>query len=85
MAAKKKPIFDYKKCIGCTICDQACPLSLIEMSKLNLDKINTAYPEVVREGCIGCGMCANACPMRAIEMFELDENGNIIPKDKKKK
>lgn len=85
MAAKKKPIFNYKKCIGCTICDQACPVSAIEMSKLGEDKLNTAFPEIAREGCIGCGMCSNACPMNAIEMVELDENGNIIKKDKKSK
>lgn len=70
--AKKKPTFNYDECIACGICDQACPVSAIDMCELGVDRYNKAYPNIAREGCIGCGICATNCPMDAITMIEIE-------------
>ncbi|TLN01040.1 methionine ABC transporter, partial [bacterium] len=33
MAVKQKPVFDYLICVACGLCDQACPVSCLELSK----------------------------------------------------
>lgn len=73
MAAKKSPVFNYKVCVACGICVQACPISVLEAQKTDVDRYKKAYPEIAREGCIGCGMCATACPTDAITMVEREE------------
>ena len=50
--AKKKPTFDYDECIACGICDQACPVSAIDMSKLGVDRYNKAYPDYLEHSSI---------------------------------
>lgn len=67
---KKIPVSDYDLCIACGICVQACPVSSLELTKLGVDKLNKAYPEIAREGCIGCGICAKNCPLDAITVVE---------------
>ncbi len=85
MAAKKKPIFDYEKCIACGICVTACPVSSLELQKTDVDRYKKSYPEVAREGCIGCGICAKSCPMDAIIIEEVtpDKEKPIAEKNKK--
>lgn len=68
MPAEKSPAFDYKICIGCGICVEACPVSALELQKTDVDKLKTAYPEIARNTCVGCGICAKACPLDAITM-----------------
>lgn len=63
-----KAIIDKNLCKGCELCKNACPQSVIEMSK----EINTKgyFPaEVVRPcQCIGCRLCAISCPDMAIQL-----------------
>lgn len=68
MAAEKTPAFDYKICIACGICVDACPVSVLELQKTDVDRFKKAYPEIAREGCLHCGICASSCPMGAITM-----------------
>ncbi len=83
MAAKKKLVFDYEKCIACGICVTACPVSTLELQKTDVDHYKKSYPEIAREGCIGCGICAKSCPMDAIMMEEVAPDAGKISADKK--
>lgn len=50
---------DEKKCIGCAICMDECPMGAIHMSPDNL-------PIFEVDNCIGCAMCVNQCLIGAI-------------------
>lgn len=59
-----RPITDYQKCIGCSLCAKLCPEGCIEMIKIhNANKPRTDY-----DYCKGCGLCAAECPVKAIAM-----------------
>lgn len=51
---------DLTKCIGCGLCQKACPEDAIYFDK----KQNTYI--INREKCTNCGLCAEACPTTAI-------------------
>ncbi len=61
-----------KKCIGCGICVQVCPVDA-------LDLVN-GIAVVDMEKCIKCGKCVKVCPTSAIDL-----EGYIKPKDTKPK
>ncbi len=65
-------IITAKKCIGCGICVQACPVDALE--------IVNGISVVDEEKCIKCGKCVRVCPTSAIEL-----EGYIKPKDTKPK
>ena len=68
---KKHPVFDYKLCVSCSICAQACPLSCLTLSRTGKQgKYRNVFPALTGAGCIGCGLCAKACPMEVIRMQE---------------
>ncbi len=67
--AGKRPVFDYGTCMACGVCDQACPLSCIALSKDGVDGYKKMYPVLLSERpCTGCGICHKACPVDAIFM-----------------
>lgn len=66
MKEKKLPIFDYSMCIACGICVTACPISVLELDKIDVDCYKTAFPSLVSDKCLGCGICVKSCPMDAI-------------------
>ncbi len=52
---------DEARCIGCTLCIQACPVdAIVGAAKL--------MHTVVTELCSGCDLCLAACPVDCIEM-----------------
>lgn len=47
------------KCIGCTRCQQACPMRSI--------KVEGGKAHIAVDNCICCGVCANTCPNKVIK------------------
>lgn len=66
---KKTPVFDYRQCINCGMCVQACPVSVLAMTRTGRQgKYRNVFPEIVRDACLGCGSCERACVMKCITM-----------------
>jgi formate hydrogenlyase subunit 6/NADH:ubiquinone oxidoreductase subunit I len=66
--AAKIPVFNYDFCIACSMCATACPVSALDLNKIDIDSYKKAYPSLIDRPCIGCGMCEKNCPMGAITM-----------------
>lgn len=57
------------KCVGCTLCEQACPTKVISMTKLGTGKhagVSEFNMDLGR--CMFCNLCIEACPFEAIYM-----------------
>ena len=52
-------IIETDECIGCGICVDGCPKSVLEIVGGTADVVN-------EDKCIGCGECVEECPMGAI-------------------
>ncbi|UCE62198.1 MAG: 4Fe-4S dicluster domain-containing protein [Phycisphaerales bacterium] len=64
-----KIVVDKTRCKGCERCVEACPQSVIAMSKqLNEKGYFYAVP-FDQPRCLGCMLCAINCPDIAIEVF----------------
>jgi 2-oxoglutarate ferredoxin oxidoreductase subunit delta len=54
---------DENRCKGCSLCVDACPQHVLELSN---DRFNTKGYRPVQltdpEGCTGCAVCAIICP-----------------------
>ena len=57
-------VIDEARCIGCTLCIQACPVDAI---------VGTAkrMHTVIAELCTGCDLCVPPCPVDCIDMLPL--------------
>ncbi len=55
-----KPVFKYKKCIGCSDCAKSCPPKVIDMVEKR--------PVVNLDGCIRCFCCHELCPAEAVHI-----------------
>jgi electron transport complex protein RnfB len=57
---------DEARCIGCTLCIQACPVdAIVGAAKL--------MHTVIAELCTGCDLCLPPCPVDCIDMLPLPE------------
>lgn len=54
-------LVDERRCIGCTLCIDACPVDAIVGAQ-------SLMHTVVEPWCIGCGLCPPACPVDCIDM-----------------
>ncbi|MDF1532727.1 MAG: 4Fe-4S binding protein [ANME-2 cluster archaeon] len=68
--SKKILDYDYKRCNGCGICIEICPVKAIEAGPLIEIATGMDAPPVIidQTKCTFCGMCASFCPVRAIRM-----------------
>jgi len=54
-------LIDEPRCIGCTLCIEACPVDAIVGA-------SGLMHTVVEPWCIGCGLCLPPCPVDCIDM-----------------
>jgi electron transport complex protein RnfB len=54
-------LIDEGRCIGCTLCIEACPVDAIVGAR-------GLMHTVVEPWCIGCGLCVAPCPVDCIDM-----------------
>ena len=55
-------LIDEGRCIGCTLCIEACPVDAIVGAR-------GLMHTVVEPWCIGCKLCLPPCPVDCIEML----------------
>lgn len=55
-------VVDKKKCTGCELCIEVCPVEAISLNHEKDIKIDS-------EECIECGACENECPNEAITVL----------------
>ncbi len=58
---------DPQKCIGCTLCIQACPVDAIVGASKQMHIVLT-------EWCTGCDLCIPPCPVDCISMIDVTAN-----------
>lgn len=64
-----KPAFDHQRCMGCTICVEACPTGCIDLKADRGDRQTIRYPQLENSRhCIGCAFCERECPVDAVVM-----------------
>ena len=49
----------YNMCLGCRLCEYACPTSAIKI----INKGNKYHISINKEKCISCLICNNLCPV----------------------
>ena len=71
LSAEEKPkqvaIIDEQRCIGCTLCIQACPVDAIVGAPKQMHT-------VVESLCTGCELCVKPCPVECIRMEVVGES-----------
>jgi electron transport complex protein RnfB len=63
---KSLAVIDEQRCIGCTLCIQACPVDAI----LGAAKL---MHTVIAQECTGCELCLPPCPVDCIDMVPIAE------------
>jgi len=65
--AKTVVLIDESRCIGCTLCIQACPVdAIVGAAKL--------MHTVIKSECTGCNLCLPPCPVDCIDIIEVETN-----------
>ena len=64
---KSVAVIDEMRCIGCTLCIQACPVDAIVGAAKHMHT-------VIAEECTGCNLCLPPCPVDCIAMVPVKQN-----------
>ena len=64
---KTLAVIDEDRCIGCTLCIQACPVDAILGAAKHMHT-------VIADECTGCELCVEPCPVDCIDMVETQPN-----------
>ncbi|MCB2427028.1 electron transport complex subunit RsxB [Methylophaga pinxianii] len=64
---KMLAVIDEDRCIGCTLCIQACPVDAILGAAKHMHT-------VIANECTGCELCVEPCPVDCIDMVETQPN-----------
>jgi electron transport complex protein RnfB len=64
---KTVAVIDEARCIGCTLCIQACPVDAILGAAKQMHT-------VIEEECTGCGLCVPPCPVNCIDMVPVKQD-----------
>lgn len=64
---KTLAVIDEARCIGCTLCIQACPVDAILGAAKHMHT-------VIANECTGCELCVEPCPVDCIDMVETQPN-----------
>lgn len=64
-------VIDEQRCIGCTLCIQACPVdAIVGAAKL--------MHTVIADACTGCELCIPPCPVDCIRLEETRETDPAV-------
>lgn len=68
--------FDEKRCKGCGLCTNFCPVKIVHLSEtaINEKGYNIAYVSQ-EEKCVGCTNCATICPDSVITISKEQRKG----------
>ncbi len=64
---KTVAVIDEQRCIGCTLCIQACPVDAIVGAAKHMHT-------VIAEECTGCNLCVPPCPVDCIDMVPVKQH-----------
>lgn len=69
-----KFVFDYDKCIGCSLCANACPNKVIKIASDTVEKKKVVKSYTMDlQYCLFCGLCVEACNKNAIKFSDFFE------------
>ncbi len=64
---KTVAVIDESRCIGCTLCIQACPVDAILGAAKHMHT-------VIASECTGCDLCVEPCPVDCIDMAPIEQD-----------
>jgi len=70
---KGATVVDTERCKGCSLCVVACPLHVLELSKIVNQKGYNYAQAVLEDTCTGCASCAIVCPDGCITVYRKKE------------
>ena len=83
----KSPRVKQELCIGCSLCEEVCPIEVDSEFSQGLEKRKAIYPRhplalskiyiIDSESCTKCGACVGRCPTTAIDLSMPDERREI--------